>query len=117
MCSHDAKSMLLKHEVYRERMLKDGEFKGEERDSRTFGHLKVGPSVLGNNVSYVNVRDLLVRSSLFPSNYFSYSFQRDLDIETPTIFEFSTTETVTVTLFEANHCPGSVMWAIHISTA
>ena len=71
ICSHDAKNMLLRHEVYGERALYDcGEEEGEGVRSekvRMFGHLKVGSSASGTKGIGAGYRDLLVslRAPLF----------------------------------------------------
>ncbi|KAG1742254.1 beta-lactamase-like protein [Suillus paluster] len=84
VCSPDAKQMLLRHEVYLERSKKDA----GEVAMRTFAHLKVDGGALR--------RDLL----------------HAVPLNTPTEFELSPTETVTITLIDANHCPGAVMFLI-----
>lgn len=84
VCSPDTKEMLLRHEIYLERIKKDA----GEVATRTFAHLKVEVGVFG--------RDLL----------------RAVPLNTPTEFELSSTETVTITLIDANHCPGAVMFLI-----
>ena len=62
ICSHDAKEMLLKHEVYAERALHDMTLRAEK--TRTFRHLKVDPVVRDHGkVYYHGSRDLLVSSS------------------------------------------------------
>ncbi|KIK34668.1 hypothetical protein CY34DRAFT_622927 [Suillus luteus UH-Slu-Lm8-n1] len=84
VCSPDTKEMLLRHEIQLERAKKDA----GEVATRTFAHLKVEGGVLK--------RDLL----------------RAVPLNTPTEFELSSTETVTITLIDANHCPGAVMFLI-----
>ena len=60
VCSHDAKEMLLRHEVYAERSLRDADLRAE--NVRTFAHLRVAPQRLEDgNVDYMGSRDLLVR--------------------------------------------------------
>ena len=61
VCSYDAKEMLLRHEVYTERALRDAELRAE--NVRTFTHLRVEPQRMDDgNVDYACSRDLLVRS-------------------------------------------------------
>jgi len=60
ICSHDAKKMLLKHEVYHERALKDVDLRDEARLSRTFGHLKLPPFLKDGKLNFSESRDLLV---------------------------------------------------------
>jgi hypothetical protein len=76
--------MLLRHEIYLERAKKDA----GEVATRTFAHLKVEGGVIS--------RDLL----------------HAVPLNTPTEFELSSTETVTITLIDANHCPGAAMFLI-----
>ncbi len=77
VCSHDAKEMLLRHEVYAERSLRDAELRAE--NVRTFAHLRVAPQRLeGGTMAYHGSRDLLVRHhehscGLRPSDYRAYS--------------------------------------------
>ncbi|KAI9430540.1 beta-lactamase-like protein [Lactarius indigo] len=96
ICSADAKEMLLRHEVYNERALKDLELRDEARLSRTFGHLRVPPLLRDGRFDYSGSRDLL----------------RTLPLNTPTKIELSDKQTVTLTLFDANHCPGAVMFLV-----
>ncbi|KAG1818539.1 uncharacterized protein BJ212DRAFT_1479545 [Suillus subaureus] len=84
VCSPDTKEMLLRHEIYLERAKKDA----GEVATRTFAHLKVEGGALN--------RDLL----------------HAVPLNTPTEFELSSTETVTITLIDANHCPGAAMFLI-----
>lgn len=58
ICSHDAKQMLLRHEVYAERDLFEKDVRSER--VRTFGHLKVDPRVVDGEMFYTGARDLLV---------------------------------------------------------
>jgi DNA cross-link repair 1C protein len=59
ICSHDAKQMLLRHEVYAERALHEQELRSEKL--RTFSHLKVDPFVMPDGGTYyTGSRDLLV---------------------------------------------------------
>ena len=60
ICSADAREMLLKHEVYNERALKDMDLRNEARLSRTFGHLRVPPLLRDGRLDYTGSRDLLV---------------------------------------------------------
>ncbi|KAH9053968.1 beta-lactamase-like protein, partial [Lactarius deliciosus] len=96
ICSADAKEMLLRHEVYNERALKDTELRDEARLSRTFGHLRVPPLLRDGRFDYSGSRDLL----------------RTLPLNTPTKIELSDKQIVTLTLFDANHCPGAVMFLV-----
>ena len=64
ICSPDAKEMLLRHEVYNERALKDMELRAE--NIRTFKHLRVEPRKMQDGtVDYTGSRDLLVSISSF----------------------------------------------------
>jgi hypothetical protein len=60
ICSHDAKQMLLKHEVYHERALRDVDLRDEARLSRTFGHLKLPTFLKDGKLNFSESRDLLV---------------------------------------------------------
>ncbi|KZT09201.1 uncharacterized protein LAESUDRAFT_542480 [Laetiporus sulphureus 93-53] len=95
ICSYDAKEMLLKHEVYIERALKDTEVRAEP--VRTFSHLKINPRRLQDGgIDYTGSRDLLTT----------------IPLNTPTEIQIDDQERVTITAFDANHCPGSVMFLI-----
>jgi hypothetical protein len=52
--------MLLRHELYSERFLRDVDFQDEARLSRTFGHLKVPPFLKDGKLDFSAGRDLLV---------------------------------------------------------
>jgi glyoxylase-like metal-dependent hydrolase (beta-lactamase superfamily II) len=60
ICSSDAKQMLLRHELYKERFLRDVDLRDEARLSRTFGHLKVSPYVKDGKLDFSVGRDFLV---------------------------------------------------------
>jgi Cft2 family RNA processing exonuclease len=110
ICSHDAKEMLLRHEVYAERSLHEQELRSEKL--RTFSHLKVDPFVMPDGgMYYTGSRDLLVSLSHFNNVIYRLNtIQRPLPLETPTAVELDDSESVTITLFDANHCPGAVMY-------
>lgn len=52
--------MLLRHEPYSERFLRDIDLRDEVRLSRTFGHLKVPPVLRDGKLDFSTGRDLLV---------------------------------------------------------
>lgn len=60
ICSPDAKQMLLRHELYNERLLRDVDLRDEARLSRTFCHLKVSPCLKDGKLDYTVGRDFLV---------------------------------------------------------
>jgi hypothetical protein len=60
ICSSDAKQMLLRHELYKERFLRDVDLRDEARLSRTFGHLKVSPCLKDGKLDFSAARDFLV---------------------------------------------------------
>ncbi len=111
ICSADAKEMLLKHELYKERALRDTDLCDEARLSRTFGHLRVPPLLRDGRIDYTGSRDLLVCHFYFHAETSCPSFtQRTLPLNTPTNIELSDNQIITLTLFDANHCPGAVMY-------
>jgi len=67
-CSHDAKEMLLRHQVYAERQLNADQLRAER--IRTFGHLKIKPQrYQDGTIQYHGSRDLLVCSAAEVRNY------------------------------------------------
>ncbi|KAJ3830706.1 hypothetical protein F5880DRAFT_1513121 [Lentinula raphanica] len=95
VCSASAKEMLLKHEAYKERALGEEGLRSEHQ--HTFRHLKVKPHINPKGeVTFHGAKDLL---KVFPMN-------------TPTEVELDANKKVTITLFDANHCPGAVMFLI-----
>ncbi|KAI9448810.1 hypothetical protein BJY52DRAFT_1310396 [Lactarius psammicola] len=96
ICSSDAKEMLLRHEVYNERALRDVDLRDEARLSKTFCHLRVPPLLKDGRFDYSGSRDLL----------------KTLPLNNPTKIELSDNQTITLTLFDANHCPGAVRFLV-----
>ncbi|KAF5361843.1 hypothetical protein D9756_002075 [Leucocoprinus leucothites] len=93
VCSHDAKEMLLRHEIFAQRELKEQHLRAEP--VRTYAHLKVD-RIHHPMAYYQGSRDLL----------------KPIHLHTPTTFELSNDERVVITAFDANHCPGAVMYLI-----
>ena len=110
ICSADAKEMLLRHEVYNERALRDMNLREEARLSRTFGHLRVPPLLRDGRYDYSGSRDLLVCHLHSPINPWLIAPKKTLPLNTPTKIELSDKQVITLTLFDANHCPGAVMY-------
>ena len=107
ICSHDAKEMLLRHGVYAEMALHEQELRSEKL--RTF---KVDPFVMPDGgMYYAGSRDLLVSlSHLHRVIYRLNIIQRPLPLETHIVVELDDNGSVTITLFDANHCLGAVMY-------
>ncbi|KAF8526751.1 beta-lactamase-like protein [Gautieria morchelliformis] len=94
VCSIDAKHMLLNYEYALDRIAFD---KGEIPEKRRpYAHLKIYhiPSARSKRKTYS--RDLL----------------KALPLNSPTTIELSDDVTVTLTLLDANHCPGAVMFLV-----
>ncbi|KAF5345172.1 hypothetical protein D9758_009666 [Tetrapyrgos nigripes] len=97
VCSADAKSMLLRHQAYGERALSSAGVRAEPQ--KTYAHLKKDPWVGPNKeICYEGTRDLL----------------QPLRLNERTRFELDASEEgeVWITAFDANHCPGSVMYLV-----
>lgn len=59
VCSHDAKEMLLRHEVYAERALRDMDLRAQ--NVRSYAHLKIDPQRMEDgSLIHAGSRDLLV---------------------------------------------------------
>jgi Cft2 family RNA processing exonuclease len=96
-CSADAKPMLLRHQAYGERALTSAGMRVEPQ--RTYAHLKKDPMKgINGEVYYEGSRDLL--QCLRPNER--------------TRFELDASENgeIWITAFDANHCPGSLMYVL-----
>ncbi|KAM6497508.1 hypothetical protein JOM56_007981, partial [Amanita muscaria] len=87
--------MLLKHQAFKNRELYQENIRAEK--NRTYSHLKVDPVMRPDGSQwFVGSRDLL----------------KALPLNTPTPIELEHGEEITLTLIDANHCPGAVMYLI-----
>ncbi|TFK65604.1 hypothetical protein BDN72DRAFT_845347 [Pluteus cervinus] len=87
--------MLLRHEVYGERNLYANDLRAEK--TRTFAHLRIDPLVHSDgSMFYTGSRDLL----------------KGVPLNSPTRYEIGLDEWVTITLLDANHCLGAIMFLI-----
>ncbi|KIJ41706.1 hypothetical protein M422DRAFT_255324 [Sphaerobolus stellatus SS14] len=93
ICSADSKHMLLNYEAACDRIAFDNGGKAEK--TKPYSHLKIDPMLVSDTREWV-YRDLL----------------RPLPLNTPTELELSADVTVTLTLIDANHCPGAVMFLV-----
>jgi len=57
--------MLLRHEVYHERVLRDVDLQDEAHFSRTFGHLRIPALLRDGKLDFSASQDLLVCDSAF----------------------------------------------------
>ncbi|KZV84512.1 hypothetical protein EXIGLDRAFT_753795 [Exidia glandulosa HHB12029] len=95
VCSPDARQMLLAMEPAADRIAVDNGKKALR--NRPFSHLKIDPVTREDgSVDYSMTRDLLLA----------------LPLNTPRVFELSGAESVTITLIDANHCLGAVMFLV-----
>ncbi|EIW59274.1 uncharacterized protein TRAVEDRAFT_36726 [Trametes versicolor FP-101664 SS1] len=95
VCSHDAKEMLLRHEVYAERALRDMDLRAQ--NVRSYAHLKIDPQRMEDgSLNRAGSRDLL----------------RATPLHAPEEFRLNDGQAVTITLLDANHCLGAVMFLV-----
>ncbi|KZT51312.1 hypothetical protein CALCODRAFT_477336 [Calocera cornea HHB12733] len=94
VCSADAKEMILRMETAKDRV--DFDRGAREQKIRRWAKLKVGPSKRDGRLVWEGTRDLLTA----------------VPLNTPTLFEISSLDSVQITLLDANHCPGSVMFLV-----
>ena len=99
----------MRHEVFAERELHELELRAEK--VRTYSHLKVDPLLFPDGTMYyTGSRDLLVCGLISFSRVPVLTvFQKTLPLHSPTKIDLSGDEAVTITLLDANHCPGAVM--------
>ncbi|KZO97143.1 hypothetical protein CALVIDRAFT_554751 [Calocera viscosa TUFC12733] len=94
VCSPDAKTMILRMETAKDRVDYDRGLR--EQKIRRWARLRVGPRKRDGRLMWDGTRDLLTA----------------VPLNTPTVFEISPVDSVQITLLDANHCPGSVMFLV-----
>ncbi|KIY65634.1 hypothetical protein CYLTODRAFT_412438 [Cylindrobasidium torrendii FP15055 ss-10] len=95
ICSEDTKNVLLRLEQYKERAYYAEEIRPQKK--RIYAHLKIDPIIKEDRRTiYEGSKDLL----------------KVIPLNTPTPITVSENESVTLTLIDANHMPGAVMFLI-----
>ena len=117
ICSPDAKEMLLRHETYSERAMKDTDLRDEARASKTFAHLRIPPLLNDGRLDYFASRDLLVcqphlRTSgslydIYCREPFRFIPQRRLNYA---IIRLSHSHSLMLTTVLVLSCMGSPLW-------